>query len=73
MEPVTSKEAEHIIKSELPNLKNAAVRSLIEQSYVQLKKGEQYLSIGRIMTNIRHCHKSDPNEAVEIAQPEAQS
>jgi DNA transposition AAA+ family ATPase len=63
---VTTEEAEQIISSELPDLKAAKVRTLIERSYVQLKKGEQYLSIGRVMAIIREIQEISP-EVIELA------
>lgn len=61
---VTAAEAEEIILSEIPDLKKAKIRTLIELSYVQLKKGEQYLSIGRVMANIRELQKHMPDADV---------
>lgn len=58
---VTAEEAEQIIRSEIPDLKAAKIRTLIELSYVQLRKSEQYLSIGRVMANIHEYQKRMPD------------
>jgi DNA transposition AAA+ family ATPase len=58
---VTAEEAEQIIQSEVSGLNKAKIRTLIERSYVQLKKGEQYLSIGRVMANIKELQKLMPD------------
>lgn len=57
---VTPEEAGGIVRSELPGLDTAAVRGLIEQSHVDIRSdngAERYLSIGRVMANIREMQK----------------
>lgn len=58
---VTAEEAEQIIQSEIPGLSKTKARTLIERSHVQLKKGEQYLSIGRVMANVKELQKLIPD------------
>jgi hypothetical protein len=67
---VTGEEAEGIIRSELPRLSTAKVRALIERSHVDIradKEVRRYLSIGRVMANIRELQELMPEAA--DAQP----
>jgi DNA transposition AAA+ family ATPase len=61
---VTPEEAEQIIRSELAGLTAAKTRTLIERSHVDLTGGSRYLSIGRVMANIRELQELIP-EAVD--------
>jgi DNA transposition AAA+ family ATPase len=63
---VTSEEAGAIIRAELPSLSAAKVRALIERSHVELraeKTIQRYLSIGRVMANIRELQALLPEAA----------
>ncbi|MGD1106938.1 MAG: ATP-binding protein [Terracidiphilus sp.] len=63
---VTAEEADGIIRSELPSLSAAKIRALIEGSHVDIRiEGvvERYLSIGRIMANIREMQDLMPEAA----------
>lgn len=61
---VTTEEAAQIIRTELPGLAAAKAHKLIERSHVDLKGGDRYLSIGRVMANIRELQELIP-EAVD--------
>lgn len=66
---VTAEEAEQIIRSELPALGASKVRALVDRSHVDLRgeRGiERYLSIGRVMANVRELQELMP-EAVDPA------
>jgi DNA transposition AAA+ family ATPase len=68
---VTSKEAEGIIRSELPSLDLVKVRGLVESSHVDIRSDgivQRYLSIGRVMANVRELQQLLP-EATEPAKP----
>jgi DNA transposition AAA+ family ATPase len=70
---VTSDEADGIIRSELPGLSNAKVRAIIERSHVDVRvdRGVQrYLSIGRVMANIRELQELMPEAADAQRKPE---
>ncbi len=69
---VTADEARGVVLSELPGLSGAMVRALIERSHVEIrtdKRVERYLSIGRIMANVREVQSLMP-EAADLAAPE---
>jgi DNA transposition AAA+ family ATPase len=58
---VTAEEASGIIRSEIPTLGAAQIRSLIDRSTVDVranKKIQRYLSIGRIMASIRELQEA---------------
>ncbi len=64
---VTADEAELIIRSELPSLSPSKARSLVERSHVDIRSDgsiHRYLSIGRVMANIRELQDLMP-EAVD--------
>jgi DNA transposition AAA+ family ATPase len=61
---VTAEEAAQIIQTELPGLAASKAHKLIERSHVDLKDGDRYLSIGRVMANIRELQELIP-EAVD--------
>jgi DNA transposition AAA+ family ATPase len=66
---VTVDEARCIIRCELPGLNAAKVRALVERSYVEIradKSVERYLSIGRVMANVRELQELMP-EAADLA------
>lgn len=65
--PVTTDEAVQIVQSEIPTFDKAKARQLIERSYVQLREGKQYLSIGRVMANIEEIQKQIPDAEPSIA------
>jgi DNA transposition AAA+ family ATPase len=58
---VTAEEAAQIIRAELPGLKPAKIQTVIERSHVDLKDGARYLSIGRVMANIREIQELIPD------------
>lgn len=60
---VTVDEADGIVRSELPGLSPAKVRAIIERSHVDLKGGSRYLSIGRVMANVRELQQLMPEAA----------
>ena len=60
---VTVEEAEEIIQSEIPGLAKAKSKLLIERSQVELKDRSRYLSIGRVMANIRELQELMPAAA----------
>jgi DNA transposition AAA+ family ATPase len=64
---LTPDEADGIIRSELPGLTPAKARMLIEASHVEIRGDggkQRYLSIGRVMANIRELQELMP-EAVD--------
>ena len=72
--PVTAEEAAGIVRSELPGLKAASIRALIESAHVSIRAGksvERYLSIGRLMANIRRMQERLPETADEGQKVEA--
>ena len=63
---ITAEEADGIIRSELPSLNPAKVRALIERSHVEIRadgKMQRYLSIGRVMANVRELQELLPEAA----------
>ncbi len=69
--PVTAEEAAAIVRSELPQFNAAKTRSLIESAHVSIradKSVERYLSIGRLMANIRRTQELLPEPADGSAQ-----
>jgi DNA transposition AAA+ family ATPase len=71
---VSSEEAENIVRSELPGLAVAKIRSVVERSHVDIRADgaiQRYLSIGRVMANVRELQQllaeTDPHaDVVEI-------
>lgn len=72
---LTIEEAEGIFRSELPSLKVAKVRALIDRSHVEIRadgRTHRYLSIGRVMANICELQKLLPEagDDRECEEPE---
>jgi DNA transposition AAA+ family ATPase len=68
--PVTHEEAVGIVASEIPDLSMPKSRALIERSYVEVRGGDglqRFLSIGRLMANIR-AFQNAQSEVPEGAQ-----
>jgi DNA transposition AAA+ family ATPase len=60
---VTPEEAEQIVRSELPSLSAAKARALVDSSHVDIRTEgslQRYLSIGRVMANIRELQELMP-------------
>lgn len=71
---VTAEEADGIVRSELPGLAPTKVRALIERSHVEIRAArgtQRYLSIGRVMANVRELQERMPAAADEPEAVEA--
>lgn len=71
--PVTHEEAAGIVASEIPDLSAAKAKALIERSHVEVRGADgmqRYLSIGRLMANIR-AFQNAASGAAEVEKVEA--
>jgi DNA transposition AAA+ family ATPase len=69
--PVTHDEALNIVASEIPDLSTSKAKALIERSHVEVRGGDgvrRFLSIGRLMANIRAFQNAQSAASAEDAQ-----